>query len=297
MHQEKPVRGVCMFAYNNEQIDYIKLAVLASAHVKKHLGLPVCLITDSGTDNWMSQSLDQSTIDRSFDFIVLDDVQFRQNHRVHHDSPWTEFKAQFNNSNKHNIFQYTPFDQTILIDTDYIVKSDFLSHVFTESFTGVSMFDRATSLMNEPPALQETWLYDAGCRMWWSTVVCFDKSELSRLFFDTWAHVSDNYDYYRQLYSFPGQLFRTDYCVSIATHILNGMQDGDAIGNFNKSHMYYADQKDDIYSIDTDQNWIMLANDRKTSWKNILVKHSHLDVHVMNKRALLRHYDSIMEKL
>ena len=294
MNQQTPARGVCMFAYNNEQIDYIKLAILAATHVKKHLGLPVCLITDSGTDSWMTQSVAQNTIDECFDYIVIDDVQFRKNIRVNYDSPWTEFNTQFNNSNKHRIFQYTPFEQTILIDTDYMVKTDFLTHAF-DSFSGVSMFDRAVTIRNEDPALNERQLYDAGVKMWWSTVICFDKSPLAKLFFETWAHVADNYDYYRHLYAFPGHMFRTDYCVSIAAHILNGMRDGDAIENFNNTPMYYMDQKDDIYSVDSHQNWILLSSDREAKWKAILVNHRNLDLHVMNKRALLRHFDNIRE--
>ena len=49
-------KGVCFFAYNNEQIDYINLAVLAAKFAKKHLGLPVCVITDEGTYSWFEQS-------------------------------------------------------------------------------------------------------------------------------------------------------------------------------------------------------------------------------------------------
>ena len=33
-------KGVCFFAYNNEQIDYVKIAVLAAKYVKKFLDVP-----------------------------------------------------------------------------------------------------------------------------------------------------------------------------------------------------------------------------------------------------------------
>ena len=42
-------RGVCMFAYNNEQLDYGYFSLLAAKQAKKHLDVPVCLITDEGT--------------------------------------------------------------------------------------------------------------------------------------------------------------------------------------------------------------------------------------------------------
>jgi hypothetical protein len=48
-------KGVCFFAYNNEQIDYVNLAFLAAKFSKKYLGLPVCLITDEGSYSWLQE--------------------------------------------------------------------------------------------------------------------------------------------------------------------------------------------------------------------------------------------------
>ena len=39
--------GVVLFAFNNSDIDYIKQAIYCAKRVKKYLGLPVQLITDS----------------------------------------------------------------------------------------------------------------------------------------------------------------------------------------------------------------------------------------------------------
>lgn len=289
-------RGVCMFAYNNEQIDYIKLAILAASHVKLNLGLPVCLITDEGTWEWANESQKTSLLKTCFDKVVITNDERVENIRGHFDSPWTEFRAQFTNNNKHKIYEYSPYEQTLLIDTDYIIKNDFLLHVFDTDFP-VAMFDRAISLRNDKPHPRETWLYDAGVTMWWSTVVYFDRSEKSKLFFDTWAHVADNYDYYQFLYNFPGKLFRTDYCVSAATHILNGMMPGNTVYNFADHPMIYMSQKDDLLEIKNNNDWIFLANDTRENWKDILVKHGNLDIHMMNKRALDRHYDVILESI
>ena len=218
--------------------------------------------------------------------MVITKDTFRKNVRKHWDSPWTEFAAQFSNSNKHKIWEYSPFEKTLLLDIDYIVKTDRLLQAF--EYNGVAMFDRALSIRNDIPYPNERRLYDIGVKMWWSTVVYFDRSEFSKLFFDTWAHVADNYDFYQYLYNFPGSLFRTDYCVSIAAHILHGMEDVAIIHNFEDQPMYYMSQQDDIYSINNEQEWIFLATDTKEKWKHILVNHKNLDIHVMNKRALGR---------
>lgn len=287
-------KGVCFFAYNNSEIDYIELAVLAAGYVKKYLDLPVCLITDSGGRNWLYES---KPIDKKYiDYVVETDDELANNVRRHYDSPWTEFAAQFSNGNKHKIFEYSPFEKTLLLDIDYIVKTDFLKNAFIGN-DSVSMFDNALTARNDLPAMSERRLYDAGIKMWWSTVVYFDRSDFSKLFFDTWAHVADNYEFYKYLYNFPGKLFRTDYCVSIAAHILNGMEDSNAIGNFNNVPMSYMSQKDDIIDVNNHKDWILLSHDPKEPWKNIPVNHSHLDLHAMNKRALGRMVPKLMDML
>ena len=287
-------KGVCFFAYNNDQIDYVELATLAAKYVKKHLKLPVALITDEGSDAWLSESKDKKTINDCFNYIIITNDEMKPNNRRHFDSPWTEFSTQFNNSNKHKIFKYSPFEKTLLLDIDYIVKTNNLASVF--DLTGVAMFDDAINLDNSCSALSEQYLYQIGIKMWWSTVVYFDRSEVSKLFFDTWAHVAENYSFYQYLYNFPPKLFRTDYCVSIASHILNGMQDGNIINKF-LTPMCNMSQKDVIIETTNDNTWIMLANNKKENWKNILVKHENLDIHVMNKRALAREYTNLMEHL
>jgi len=46
-------KGVLIYALNNEQIDYAKLALNAARQVKQHLGMPVALVTDSA--DWLYQ--------------------------------------------------------------------------------------------------------------------------------------------------------------------------------------------------------------------------------------------------
>ena len=294
----KEQKGVCFFAYNNEQLDYVKMAILASKYVKENLKLPVCLITDEGSDNWLSQTHSKELIEDSFDYIVITNDEMKPNHRRHYDSPWSEFAAQFNNSNKHKIYEYSPFEQTLLLDIDYIVKTDVLLKYF-DGDSPVCMFDNALSVRNELPSPQERVLYDAGIKMWWSTVVYFDRSDYSELFFNTWAHVADNYEFYQYLYNFPSKLFRTDYCVSIAVHILSGMQDTQThlhIGNFDDTSLVNVSQKDDIIETHGLNEWIIIAHDQKETWKNILVKVDKQDIHVMNKRALERMLPGLMEE-
>ena len=287
-------QGVCFFAYNNDQLDYVKMAILASKYVKKNLNLPVCLITDAGSESWLEETHSKKAINDAFDYIVITNDEMKNNNRRHFDSPWTNFSAQFNNSNKHKIYQYSPFEQTLLLDIDYIVKTDVLLKYFNEQYP-VCMFDNALTIRNELPMDRERFLFDAGIKMWWSTVVYFDRSDYSELFFNTWAHVADNYEFYQYLYNFPSKLFRTDYCVSIAVHILAGMQDNQVqLGNFDNTALVNVSQKDDIIETQGIDNWIIIAHSQKEEWKNILVNSYKQDIHVMNKRALERVLPDLM---
>ena len=43
-------KGVLIFAFNNEQIDYEKIAKLNALMIKYNMDVPVHIITDAGTD-------------------------------------------------------------------------------------------------------------------------------------------------------------------------------------------------------------------------------------------------------
>lgn len=290
-------RGVCLFAYNNDQIDYVKLAVVCAAHIKKHMkNNNVTLITTSGDSYWLEENYTEEELDAVFDQIIISNPTHKPNVRQHFDSPWTTFNCEFKNSNKHEIFSISPYDKTLMIDIDYLVNNDHLDGIF-ESSTPLAMYSRASNFNGVETALHEQFINEVGIPMWWSTVVYFDKSEHSEMFFDLWAHVAENYEYYSFLYGFPNKLFRTDFCVSIATHILNGMQPGSYVSTFTDGLLINSIQQDDIVSVNDDGSMTMLANDVKEPWKNYIVHVEGMNIHVMNKRAILRMHDRFKEVL
>ena len=70
--------GICIFAYNNPELDYIKFATIVSQYVKRNMqNNKVCLITDDGTINWMEQSIGRQMIDECFDYIIICGTWFR----------------------------------------------------------------------------------------------------------------------------------------------------------------------------------------------------------------------------
>ena len=218
------------------------------------------------------------------------------NIRKYYDTPYSTFTSQFKNLTKHNIYNLTPYDQTILFDVDYLVNNDILNLAFNID-APVQLYKNAQSLKNVIPAnISDKRLNEAGIPLYWSTVIYFDKSPMSKMFFDMWKHVKENYDYYQSVYKFPGGLYRTDFAVSISMHLLKGFNDciDDVFAELPASPMKYMAYKDDIASVDKN-GIVFLANNYEEEWNNILTYSEGENLHLMNKRAIDRHYDKLME--
>jgi hypothetical protein len=288
-------QGFMMFAYNNEQLDYTQLALVAAYAIKKYMPrYPVVLVTNQASLDHCIYVHGRELMDAAWDQIIITNPAYEKNTRLHYDGAYYSFNAQFTNTNKHDIYNLSPFEETILIDTDYLCGNDNLSTLFGGQHD-VAMYSQAKNLRYEEPYFKECWLHHAGIRMWWSTVVYWRKSEEAQHFFNVWSEVKDNWDYYRFLYKFPGTLYRTDYAASIAAHLCDGWQDGGFIGSI-PNYMRFQNQRDDIVEVRGPNRWVMFSN-LPEEWKNVVVEIANEDVHMMNKRSILRNYNIIMDNL
>lgn len=289
-------KGVLLIAYNNGKIDYEKLAVVAASNVKRHMkNNHVTLLTDVNTLKALTEELTPDQMAVTFDHIIVENIEHERNTRMHRDSPWNEFSTQFNNKNKHSIFKKSPYKQTLMIDVDYIVGNDSLDVIFDTDYE-LAMYKDAVSVRNYKPRIWEQKLHPDGIDMWWSTVVYWrNDSDVARMFFGIWEHVKENYNYYKWLYKFPGVLFRTDYAASIAAHILNGHAIDNVVNELPGKAMRFSEQIDDIVEFKSLNDYVLLCPDPSELWRNICSRVSKENIHVMNKLAILRHYDKIKE--
>jgi hypothetical protein len=284
-------KGAIFFAYNNRELDYTRLAYLSASSVKKHLNLSTSLITDNTSLKYFNGNLNDV-----FDNIIIEEKVNTTNVRKYHDTPYANYTAQFENLNKHKVFELSPYDNTILFDVDYLVNNDILNLAFNID-APVQLYKNAQTLKNtEPDHSTDRRLNDVGIPLCWSTVIYFDKSPMSKMFFDMWKHVKENYDYYQSVYKFPGGLYRTDFAVSISMHLLKGFNDcvDDVFAELPASPMKYMAYKDDIARVDKN-GIVFFANDYKEEWNNILTYSEGENLHMMNKRAIDRHYDKLMD--
>lgn len=291
-------RGVVLFGINNSKVDYVQLAVMAAAFVRKNMpGIPIALITDQdsrdaqmGKDKWKLDNIDRVII------LPKSEQQF-ENKRTYRDTRYHGVESTFKNETRSSAYELSPFDETLLIDVDYLVCNDALNAVWGND-EDVMINRNATSLLHAPLSGNEYRLNDFGIRMYWATVVYFRKGAKAKLLFDLVDFIKENWQYYVMLYEIPGVLFRNDYAFSIAIHILNGFVDGnDSVAPLPVPSILTAMDTDQFFKIDSPTDLSLFANDPMENWKFYVTKLSGVNVHCMNKLSLLNNMDSIMEVL
>ena len=298
---KKNDRGFLLHAFGYKDLDYARLAVCCALSIKTHLKENhITLLTDDGTRRWMKKTIPSPVINKSFDNIIISKDKFKHGKRRHFDSPWFSFKAEFKNQSRTLAYHYTPYDETIMVDVDYLVMNDMFDSVWGNN-EDVLMNYKAVDLQgNQFGNIDDQRLSPYGVPMYWATLMYFKKSPFAESFFDIVEYVRDEYNFFQFLYGFKKSFFRNDFSVSIAAHILSGNV-ACGIKSFPEDKIISSYQQDTIADvIDTDE-LIMISNDRKEEWKDVLVNTSGMSVHVMNKRAIERisekYIKMCMEKL
>ena len=133
-----------------------------------------------------------------------------------------------------------------------------------------------------------------GIKMYWATVVYFKKSNYAEQFFNTVKHVRDNNNYYQDLYRWPGSLYRNDYSFSVAAHMLGGFVDK-AIPQLPIPSLYKTFDTDDIHSSPRKNEILFYLEKPKSLGDFVLCKWREMDIHVMNKWAINRVSEELID--
>ena len=216
-------RGVLMYAHNNQEIDYLKIACANALMVKKNLNVPVSLVTDSGTIDWGRKALGE-LIDECFENVITVDRDYKfNNKKVYSDTSHTTKTLQFYNANHWAAYELSPYDETLFIDADYLIMSPALSNCW-DSIHDVMVNHRIYSPVDQVVPYSKN-IDDMGIKLYWATVIYFRKSSLAEHLFSLMRHIQENYSYYRDLYYFSNVIYITYYAVFIAIHMLIGFSD------------------------------------------------------------------------
>lgn len=275
-------KGILMFAHNNAEVDYVAMASLNANLIKHNLNLPVALVTDRHswqTTKWTG----------SFSELIMIEGQTEANQRIYKDGVNSTQKLEFLNSSRYNAYDLSPFDETIVIDSDYLIFSDKLNQCWGSTYN-ILINDRAEEILHSRKTTPE-FIDDFSIRMYWATVVYFNRSPEAEQMFRLVGHVREHYQYYCELYSFPYEMFRNDFAFSVALHMLNSYQDHTSFSSLPGGFQLISYDTDDIYKVHGPNDITMLAD--KQNGESILVRITDHDLHIINKWALMRNLDNI----
>lgn len=192
-------KGVVLFAFNTDTVDYVKIADRAAQLIHYTLNLPVTLITDHGA---VTEHCDQT--------VVIENTL--SNFRIGYSGGTT-----WRNGNRFQAYELSPYDETILIDSDYLMLDQTL----------LTMLDATTDYKlihtnHTPERVMPNSMGVTSLNYVWATAITFKRTQKSALLFDLVGRIQRNYEYYRMLYNIQHRNFRNDFAFAIANNILNG---------------------------------------------------------------------------
>lgn len=199
-------KGVLIVALNSttdqgNELDYVRLAKINARLIRKNLRLPVGVVTDQLTDGF-DELVFVSKAPTAERHIVLD-----QKHEYYH----------WHNDYRRRLFDLSPWDQTLLIDADYLIQTDnFLQcFEFNAPFqivnsvydpTGRNSFAKYKTLPNRTIPQK------------WATAMYWNRN--AKQHFEYANMVADNYAYYSRVFGFNPNQYRNDMVFSIVSHML-----------------------------------------------------------------------------
>lgn len=198
--------GVLIFAYNNEHIDYLAMANWSAKNIRRHLNLPVCVVTNQPipTNYRFEQAM----------YVETAGVDTRAFADIDTNVTWY-------NQNRADAYSLSPWNQTLVLDADYVVasdqlramleiKQDFVAPRWAYDVTGIQPFD------------DNNYFGSVGMPMHWATVMMFRRSNTAELIFKTMTMIRKNWQHYRDLYGIVRTTYRNDFALSIALSIVDG---------------------------------------------------------------------------
>lgn len=253
-------RGVVLLAHNSDTEDYYKLAVFTAKRINTYLDLPVTIITDENSVTDYTYNFDKTI------FTVPDKSNFRR-------------KTNWINKGRYQVYEHSPYDETLLLDVDYQINSqkllktfeipgDFLCHKDVHWF-----FDT-----NGPEHLHTTTLQTL-----WATVVRFNKCSRSEQVFGMIKMIQENYEHYANLYKFQPYQYRNDYALTIALKTVNGQLESNQ--DYIPWKLCHIGPQCRVYK-ETETSYVIFHEDKKTQKRNY-IKIRDMDFHMLHKKNFL----------
>lgn len=282
-------KGILIFAHNNPEVDYALHAVIAGGLASKHLNVPASLVTDTSTISWMKESGIYNRATSVFENIIEVDRPQTDNTRRLHDGIENKV-VPFVNANRCSAWNVTPYERTLLIDSDFLIFSDRLSEywdveddfLISKAMNDIIDIDRL--------GFHDRYISDTGVHLFWATTIMFTKNSYSKSIFDMVDFVRTHYDYYGDLFRFTSRQYRNDISFSVAKHILDGFETNIKLS---LPPILTTLDKDVLSSVD-DSGLLKFLITPTLDSNYCLASTKGVDVHVMNKASITRNAESLM---
>jgi hypothetical protein len=277
-------RGVLIFAQNNAEIDYAKISLFAAKRVKEYLGVPVSLVTDSAS--WLKQS--QPDAEQVFDQIIEIWTETHQTKKFY-DGSLAVKTLTWKNLSRVDCCFLSPYDETLVIDSDFIISSPTLKNIW-DNQNDFLIYKDSFDLANWRDDRSFRYLNQHSIPFYWATAFYFKKTAATWAFFDLIKNIKLNWNYYRLLYNIDSTVFRNDFAFSIAIHMM-----GEDFATPLPGKMNYILDRDILLEIDN-AKLKFLVEKKNYNGEYTAIKTSNLDVHVMNKFSLTRCIDGVVHE-
>lgn len=260
-------KGVLIFA-QVEDFDYLRLAEIAALRVKEYLNLPVTVVTNNNYPNKH----------KIFDNVIKKKSTSKQS-RTLYDGEKSS-KIQWMNFDRSFCYDLSPYDETIVIDADYLISSNHLLNCFSSN-KDFLIYNDDFYLYDNHYSKEFEFINDSGLKFYWATVFYFKKTTHNRIFFNFIKYIKDNWEYFSLLYNIKEKKYRNDFAFSIAINLLSLHIPSDLFG-FIPGKLFYCIDKDTLLTTKKNELTFLLTENR------VCAKTTGLDVHIMNKHSILR---------
>jgi hypothetical protein len=257
-------RGVILFAFNSPKYNYYEMAKHTAKRVEHFLKLPVTLVTDE--DSMPAGEFEH------WDKVVKikpDKDNFRD---------W----GMWINKGRYQAYELSPYEETLLLDVDYVVNSNKLLTLFDVD-TDFCCHNRTNFLMNvgAPQELLSAYSYET----LWATVVMFRRSARAEQIFQCLEMVQKNYEHYANIHNFIAGVYRNDYALTLALRIANCHST--VPSDFIKWDLVHVGKNTQVYK-NSDEEFnteytVMFDNWQRGKIRKEYITIKDMDFHLMNK--------------
>lgn len=281
--------GILIFAHNSKDIDYVLMSLISGGLAKKYLNVPVSLVTDISTIDWMKTSNIYNKALKIFENIIEIESPKSVNKRKLHDGIDANM-VSFINDSRIMAYDLTPYDKTLLIDSDFLIFSNALNEYWMSEEVLISR--EMKDLYDKSRAGQhDLYVSDTGVHLYWATTVMFTKNETGKRFFDLLKFVKDHYQYYGDLFRFSTNQYRNDISFSVTKHILDGFETDT---NQTLPPVLTTLDRDILHSVNSNGKLTFLLNGNM-DLNFCAATISNTDIHIMNKQSIIRNAKSLLE--